>query len=87
MLYGRALCDNLDLDSFRRYLSSLGRGDPTDKMGIFGGSWIPIILVILIVAYKNLPFMWHVSATHCLLHPCNYQLPNNKQRSGSFEPC
>ncbi|KAL2008468.1 hypothetical protein VTN00DRAFT_6662 [Thermoascus crustaceus] len=36
-------------------------------MGIFGGSWIPIILVILIVAYKNLPLVWHVRFLRTLL--------------------
>ncbi|KAL4892526.1 hypothetical protein BDV59DRAFT_193705 [Aspergillus ambiguus] len=29
-------------------------------MDSIGGNWIPVTLCVLIIAYKNLPFMWHL---------------------------
>ncbi|KAJ5104966.1 hypothetical protein NUU61_002313 [Penicillium alfredii] len=36
-------------------------------MSLFEGSWIPIIFCVLFVAYKNLPFVWHVRFLRTLL--------------------
>ncbi|GAD95384.1 conserved hypothetical protein [Paecilomyces variotii No. 5] len=36
-------------------------------MGVLAHPWIPIISVILIVAYKNLPWMWHLRFVRTLL--------------------
>ncbi|PLN77792.1 hypothetical protein BDW42DRAFT_196286 [Aspergillus taichungensis] len=41
---------------------------------MLGDSWLPIILCVLVLAYKNLPFVWHIRflrtlITRLFLHP------------------